>query len=479
MFLWAALEKNIPFMVNFVFAILIARLVSPDAYGLVAMTAILTALATVIQNMGLTSALIQREELSENDTTTVFVANVILGGIVALLLIAFSGQIAQFFDRDEIVSVVHVNAAALLLAALGTVQMAMLQRNYRFRAGLAIEVSVSFLSGGSAIVMALSGYGLWALLIMILVREASRTILLWTLIRWWPRGIFSTASLRELWSYARHMIGASLYHHFATNLTSLLLGKFYSATVLGLFSRAQSLQTLPVGLVTQPVQRVAFPLYSRHQSDWGELRRLLRIHIRSVALLAGVITAGLATCAREIVLILVGETWSASIPMLQTLSLAAFFGVTFPLHSEANKAIGASRWFFWIEVAKKTFLVALIGFGINLGLTWLLWALVISSFVDYLLSATSSARFLGYSWRAQIADLAPALGLTIIAIGLAELATNAFNDPGLWGGLVVQGGIVLVVFAGGIALFGARSFPEVHAQWTELRSRTLRRVARF
>lgn len=478
MFFWAALEKNLPFLLNFGFTILIARLVSPEAYGLVAMTAILTALGQVLQNMGFTPALVQREDLTEDDTTTVFVANVAIGGLIAGLLMLFSGPIAQFFGRDEIVTVVHVNAAALFLAALGIVQMAMLQREYRFRAGLVIELTVTLLSGATGLAAAWAGHDLWALLLMILVREGSRTLLLWAVIRWRPGGAFSTTTLKSLWGYARHMFGASLYHHLSANLSSLLLGKFYSATTLGLFGRAQSLQGLPSGLIVGPVQRVAFPLYSRTQSDPVEMCRLLRGHSRSVALLAGLVTAGLATCAEEIVLILFGQAWADAAPMLQVLALASFFKIVFPLHSEANKAIGASRWFFWIEVVKKTILVILICCGIYFGITWLLWALVLSSVADYALSAMSSVRFIGYSWGAQFRDLGPALGMTALAIGLAEAGAQTMTDPGALMGLLMKGGIVSAIFAAGVVVIGSRAFPEVHAVLARLATRKLRFPAR-
>lgn len=475
MFLWAALEKNIPFILNFAFTIIVARLVSPEAYGLVAMTAIISALGTVLQNMGFTSALIQRKELTENDTTSVFITNVLLGGLIAVLLVAFAGPIASFFERKEIVFVVQVHAIAMFLASLGIVQTAILQREYRFRTGLQIELITTLLAGASALVAALNGLEVGALLLLIIVREATRVFLLWKLIRWRPNGSFSVASLKTLWGYARHMIGASLYHNFAANLSGVLLGKFYSPTVLGLFARAQSIQSLPVSLVTQPVQRVAFPLYSRHQTDLTELCRILRQHSRSVAFLGGIVTAGLSTCANELVLILVGDTWMQSVPMLQILGFAAFFKVIFPLHSEANKAIGESRWFFWVEVSKNTLLIVMIAIGILNGLTWLLWLIVLSSVMDYMLSATSSVRYLGYSWRQQAVDVGPALGLTVAAILAAQFGAEFLTGSGLFLGLVTKGSIILTVFGIAIPLVGSRAFPEVYGQFMPLFAQAWRR----
>lgn len=465
MFGWAILEKNIPFIVNFVFTIILARLVAPEMYGLVAMTAILSALAQVMQGLGLNSALIQREQLGPDDTTTAFAVNLVIGSALALLMAFSAGLVAQFFGRQEVVTVVYANALTLVFVAFGGVQMVMLQREYRFRAGLIIEMSATLLSGGTAIWLALEGYDLLALLGLMVIRQATQTLLLWVIVRWRPRGRVSLEAWRQLWGFGKHMVGASLYHHFATNLTSLLLGKFYSATTLGLYGRAQSLQLLPVSLVTQPVQRVAFPLYSRSQSDRAALRDLLRSHTRMIAPLAGLIAAGLSTGANELILILVGEAWIQAVPMLEVLGLAAFFNILFPLHSEANKAIGASKWFFGIEVVKKTILVICVISGINFGLNWLLWLLLFASLSDYVLSAMSSVRFLGYSWRQQLEDVLPALVLTFFAIAIVKLSIIALPVGSLLLlTAVLKGGLILSVFAAGLLVVGAKAFPEIHVQ---------------
>jgi len=476
MFLWAALEKNIPFLVNFAFTIVIARLVPPEIYGLVAMTAILTALAQVVQNMGFTSALVQRDTLGENDQTTVFITNVVMGGLIALILVLCAGQIASFFGHAEIITIVQVNAAATFVAALGIVQAAVLQRDYRFRTGLFIEVSAALAAGCAALFAALQGFDLWALLLLILVREVTRTVLLWGLIRWRPQGRFSKEAFRSMWEFARHMIGASLYHHLAMNLSSVLLGKLYPPAILGLFSRAQSLQTLPVSLMTQPVQRVAFPLYARSKNDLAGLRDLLRKHSRVVAIMAGCVTAALVTSAREIVLILVGPAWMDAVPMLQVLGLAAFFNITFPLHSEANKAIGKSQWFFWVEVSKKTVFVLMVVIGIMTGVTWLLWALVVASILDYLLSALSSVRFLGYSWQQQLVDIGPSLVLALFSILLIQTVMLPWLPETLVLALLAKITAILVLFCLAVIGVGTRLFPEGHALLCRLSARVIRRA---
>ncbi|MEM7329328.1 MAG: lipopolysaccharide biosynthesis protein [Pseudomonadota bacterium] len=461
LYFWAALEKNAPFILNLGFTMILARLIAPEVYGIVAMTAIFTALGTVILNSGFGAALIQRKSISDDDTTSVFIANVFLGSVVTTVLIAFAAPIAEFFQRPELVQVIWVNAATLFLAAFAIIQNTIMQKRFLFKKGLVIEVLATIAAGIVAVSLAYQGYSLWALLALILVRQLAQTLLLWVLIRWRPTGSFSFESLRSLWRFARHMIGASLYHHFSTNLVSVLLAKFYSATTLGLFARAQSLRMLPESLIVGPVQRVAFPLFSQYQDDFIQLVGNLRGQCRNLAIIAGMLTAGVFCCAREMVLILVGDGWVESIPMLEVLSWAIFASILFPLHSEANKAIGESTWFFWVEIVKKTALVIGVTIGVLQGVQPLLWILVALSVVDYVLSASSSVRFLNYTIVQQAADILPALALTGIAAYLGSHVLELFGEVNLFSALLIKGATVLLVFTIAVLVFGIQFFPNL------------------
>ena len=460
MFLWAALEKGVPFVLNFAITIIMARLVPPEAYGLVAMTAAVMAIGGVIQNVGLSSALIQRAEPSEDDATTVFIANVVLSVAVGCGLVCVAPTIAAFYERPELRSIVWANAFMLFVASLGIVQTVILQRHYKFRIGFIVELGAIAFAGSVAITMALAGYDAWALVAFSLGQQGARTVLLWLLVRWVPRGRFRWASFAVLWSYGRHLLLASLYHNVATNLTSVLIGKFYSAGLLGLFTRAQSLQMMPVGLVTMPFQRVAFPLYSRHQHDMAGLTVLMRTHTRVLSLLAAYITAGLATCAEEIVLVLFGPHWVASGSMLQVLAAAAFPALLMPIHSEANKGIGRSHWFLWIEIAKKTVLIAALVLGMFFGIMGFLIAIVLVSVSDYILSAICSVRFIGYGWQAQLADLLPSLGTGLAAFAITIGVDAVLQPQEALVELLLKGMVVTLVFGAMFIAFGARAFPE-------------------
>lgn len=475
MFFWATLEKGVPFFLNFAITIILARLVPPEAYGLVAMTAIVIAIGTVIQNVGLSSALIQREEITDDDATTVFIVNTALSAAFGGALVLTAPSVAAFYQQPQLVPIIWANAVVLFLGSLGIIQSAMLQRHYRFRTGFIVELSAVAFAGTLAIAGALAGWGVWALVAFALGQQGARSVLLWLLVGWIPRGQFRWSSFTGLWSYARHLLLASLYHNIATNLSSVIIGKFYGVGVLGLFARAQSLQMMPVGLVTMPFQRVAFPLYSRHQGDMAGLMVLMRSHTRALALIGAFVMAGLVTCASEIPTFLFGPQWGNTGPMLQILAMATIPVVLMPLHSEANKGIGKSRWFLWVEILKKTVLVTTIIIGAAFGLEGLLYALVTAAVSDYVLSAVSSVRFVGYTWQDQLADILPSLGTGLAAIALA-FGIEQWVQPQEGGiALLSKGLLVTVIFVATVAALGRRVFPEAFAAVRTFVRRTVAR----
>ena len=457
---WAMLEKGFPFALSFLFSIALARLVSPESYGLIAMTTIFMAVGLALQNLGLGAALIQTEQPSDNDTTTVFLMNIFMSVAIGTILALCAPAIAAFFDRSDLVPIVYANAAVLVITGFGIIQMTMLQRRMQYRTGFVVDSCATLVAGTIALGAAFQGYDVWALVALSFTRQICSTSLLWILVRWRPLGRFDIKSLKRLWAFSAHMVTASLFHHIAANLTNVLIGKGYSASDLGLFTRAQSLQALPVGLIASPIQRVAFPSYSRQQSDRTALREALRSHQRLLSLLAAFVAACLTVGARELVLILVGETWEPSAAMLRILAPAAFFMVLFPLHSEANKAIGESYWFMRIELAKKFVLLTLIIAGFYFGLKGVLIALVLASVSDYILSATSSARFLGYGWLQQLRDLLPAALCGAVAVVLLPLLTPEFAAFGLFGALIFKVGSISCIFLIAIFLLGDIAFPE-------------------
>ena len=407
-YFWAFLEKIAPLAISFVVSIVIARMVSPAAYGLIGMMAIFMALAQAFSELGFGAALVQRPEITADDETSVFVINLLAGLALTATLCAASPLVARFYEQDILVALLCVQSLSILIASTGLVQFALISRRMQFRLGAMIEVSATILSGIVGVSMAYTGYGVWSLVGLSVSRALVRAVAAWIVGGWWPTGRFSAARVKAMWSYCSKLLYSSLLHRVATNLHTVIIGKLFAPDLLGLYMRASGLQALPGGVVTGIAQRVAFPLFSRHQDDKPLLLRSLRKQIRILALVMSLIMALLAVLATEMVPWLFGARWSGSVPLLQILCVGGAMAAVFPLHSQMTMALGQSDIFFKVEMLKKLVIVIVLAAVYRFGIEAIAWGAVVIAFADYGLSAWPSTRLLGYSWRMQATDLLPA-----------------------------------------------------------------------
>ena len=279
----------------------------------------------------------------------------------------------------------------------------------QFRLGAVIEFGATIVSGIVGITMAYTGYGVWSLVGLGLSRELSRTIAAWLVSDWRPKGRFSVSSVKSMWSYCSLLLYSSIFHHIVTNLHTFIIGKIFPPAELGLYARAIGLQALPVGLVSGVVQRVAFPLFSKHQTDKILLLQSIRKQIRLLVLGVSLMMGLLASLAAELVPWLLGQQWLEAIPLLQILCAAGILNAAFPMHSEMTKALGKSAIFFRVEIAKKLMILIILAVVYRYGIKGFAWGAVAISVTDYYLSASPSKRLIGYNWLKQIRDLIPSI----------------------------------------------------------------------
>lgn len=404
---WAFLERLAPLAISFVVSVIIARMITPEAYGLVAMLGIFMALGQAFTGLGFSAALVQRKDITQDDETSVFVINVIAGLFITIFLCAISPFVAQFFGQEILVSMLCVQSLGILVASTGLVQFALISRQLKFHVGAIIEMVATIFSGIVGISMAYLGYGVWSLVGLGLSREIVRTAAAWIAVRWRPRGRFSMERVALMWDYCSKLLYSSLLHHIATNLHTVVIGRIFAPAALGLYARASGLQALPTGVVTGIVQRVAFPLFSKHQDDKLFLLKSIRKQIRLLVLIVSLIMALLGLLASELIPWLFGPQWVGAAPLLEIICIAGIFTAAFPLHSEMTKALGESDIFFKIELLKKLTIVIVLAVVYRFGLEAFAWGAVAIAFADYCLSAFPSTRLIGYSWRMQFTDLLP------------------------------------------------------------------------
>lgn len=453
MYFWAFIEKVAPLAISFFVSVLVARKVGPEAYGLIGMLAIFMALGQGFTELGFGAALVQRKDITADDETSVFVINLLAGLLITVMLCAISPLVANFFGQEILVQLLCIQSLGIFIASTTLVQFALISRGMKFRLGAMIEVIATVISGIVGLSMAYAGYGVWSLVWLGLSREAVRAAAVWFIGGWRPKGKFSKERVAAMWDYCSKLLYSSLFHRVVTNLYSVIIGKIFPPAALGLYARANGLQSLPTGLAVGIVQRVAFPLFSKHQDDkvflLHVIRKKTRILVLGVALMMGL----LAALSENLIPWLLGPKWLSAIPLLKILCLAGVFASVFPLHSQMTMALGASRIFFKVEMLKKLAIVIVVLVVYRFGLVVFAWGTVAISFSDFLLSAYPSRKLIGYSRAMQVRDLAP----SILLSGTATLFLLNMPWDSCWSPLVLMAlKTVLFIALTGMGLFAFR-----------------------
>ena len=441
-------------------SVIIARIVDPAAYGLIGMLSVFMALGAAFSDLALSAALVQNKTITEDDETSVFYVNIAGGIVLTLLLCAASPLVARFYHQDVLVPLLCSQSLTIFISSFGIVQLALISRTMSFKTNALIELISSIASGAVGVAMAWMGKGVWSLIGLNLTRAAFSVFLVWTLRDWRPRGKFRMVNVRAMWNYSSKLLFASLVHRVVTNLYTIVIGRVYPPAALGVYARANSFQTLPVGIMTGIVQRVAFPLFSRNQEDASLLLATIRRQNRVLVFLASVVLTAIAVVSNQLIPLLLGNKWNEVILLLQILCLSGVFASIFPLHSEMLKALGKSNLFFRIEMLKKATIIIVVFAVYRCGINALAWGAVFISVTDYIISAAPNVRLIGYRWKMHVQDVLPIL----LLCGFSAACVMNVN----WTIIVSPFYIILaktlllgIMLTGGVVVFRRIFFAEV------------------
>jgi O-antigen/teichoic acid export membrane protein len=410
---WSAAENLSSQGARFVIGIILARLLRPDEFGLIGMLAIFISIARMIADCGFGQALIQKQDATRRDESSVFYVSLVLGFLGATTLFLAAPLIAAFYRQPQLLSLTRIMAWLVFINAFGVIQTNLLTKKMDFKTQLKVSVVSTLVGGIVAIIMAARGCGVISLAVQVLVGDSLRTVLLWLAHGWRPAAEFSFASVRKMFSFSSRLLASYFLNAIFQNIYSLLIGKIFDARALGFYSRAKNMQQLPAESLSSIVNRVSFPLFSVVQGDKPHLKRAVRKALTSVAFINFPLLTGLACVSAPLVKILLTDKWLPCVPLLQLLCGA---GVLYPLHVihlSALIAQGRSDLYFRLEVMKKCLVVV----GILLTFHWGVKAMILGevavSIVCYFLNAFYTVRLISYSWLEQLQDLLPYLALSV------------------------------------------------------------------
>lgn len=437
---WTLLEKMSTQLVAFVVGMILARLLTPDDYGTVALTAIFFAVASVLVDGGFGGALIQKKDADDLDFNSVFYLNIAISFLAYAILFFAAPWIADFFCVPVMKEVIRVSSLCLVFNAVGAIQNAELTKKMLFHLSFRVSLITCIASAVCGVTLAFLGYGVWALVWSSLTSSLVGVIARWTIIAWRPKPMFSFRRLKPLFSYGWKMSVSSLLDAFFGNLNGLVIGRLYSRADLAYVNKGTSLPSLAMNEVDATIGRVSFPALVLLQNDKGRLREAMRRMMSCSTFLTFPLMVGVAACAKSELRLLYGEQWLPAAPYMM---LACFAFALRPFHTINLKgimALGRSDIFLILEIIKKMIVLAVILGASRLGVfTWMAISAFAVGPLYVLINSWPNRRLLDYTIGQQVRDILPTAlvcipeALVVFGIdfaGNAAASRMGFDDSG-------------------------------------------------
>lgn len=413
---WSAIDNISKHLVTFTVGIVLARILSPDDYGLLGLIGIFTAVCDTLINAGFYSALIRKKDTTEDDYNTVFIVNMTMSVFLYAVICVCASLIADFFGRDELITLVRVSSLGLIINGFCIVQRCRLTKRIDFKSQTKITITASVASGIIGIVMALLGAGVWALVGQNMSSNIIRAAMLWHVNKWAPSLRFSKSSFHELFGYGWKMMVSGILDTVWKELYQLIVGKFYSPATLGQYTRAKHYSQLLSKNVTSIVQRVTFPVLSSIQDDKQRMVSAYRRMIKTTMFVTSISCFFLGAISEPLIHCMIGAKWHEAAVYLP---LICINGSTYPLHAinlNMLQVQGRSDLFLGLEVIKKTIAVGPLLIGAFVGIIPMLLASIVTNIIAYFLNSYYSGKLLGYSSWMQLKDIAPAYGVAALIV---------------------------------------------------------------
>ena len=426
---WTAFEKVGQQVVQFVIGIIIARILSPEDFGIVGMTAIFIAIANSVVESGFGSALIQKKEKTEADYSTCFYFNIIVGVALYGLLWVAAPWIATFYRTPILTDVVRVLGLSFIINSLSISQTARMTSELRFRQMSVVTIVAQLATGGLGLVMALSGWGVWSLVFQQVASCALRLVGMEVCLRWFPRLVFSRESFRHLFGFGSKILCSSIINTVYNNLYTLVIGRAFSASDVGYFNRANQTAQLPTLSISQVVMKVAYPLMAQVQDDEERLRAAYMKFLRLQLFALFPILLGLAALAEPLVLVLLGEKWLPAVPLIQVLCLGSLFDPLTVINLNILYVKGRTDLVLRLELIKKPIGFTILFISLHFGLMWLCAGRALYCLIAYAFNCYYTGRFIGEGFWCQMVVILPVLARSVAMAALCFGACMVLDNP--------------------------------------------------
>lgn len=447
-FLWRFFERVGAQGVKLIVEIVLARILLPDDYGMIALVTVFITVLNVFVDSGLGNALIQKKDADDLDFSSVFWFNIIWCIVLYVLLFIISPFLALFYERLELTSVLRVLGLQVIISGVKNVEQAYVSRTMQFRKFFFATLGGTIGAAAIGICMAYYGYGVWALVAQQLFNTLVDTVILWLTVKWRPKFMFSFRRFRSLFAFGWKLLASALLDTIYTELRQLVIGKIYSSSDLAYYNRGRQFPHLFISNVNTAIDSVLLPTMSKEQDDRQRVKSMTRRAISVSTFIISPLMMGLAFVGEPFVRLLLTEKWLPTVPYMRIFCITMMF---YPIHTanlNAIKALGRSDLFLKLEVLKKIIgLIALIA-TMNISVMAMAYSMLVTSFLSQLINSWPNRKLLNYKYSDQVKDIMPNILISVV-MGFCVLQIEHFHLPDIVTLLlqIIFGAIIYIICA--------------------------------
>lgn len=440
---WSAIERLGSQGTQFLFGIILTRILLPEDYGMVGLVLIFIAVGQTLVDAGFSSALIWKKNTTQTDYSSVYYFNIGVSLIIYIFFFFLAPLIAKFYEKPELISLIRVICLNFIILSFGVIQQTILYKKFDIKTLAKVNFIGSLLGGILSLILALKGFGVWAIVVQILSKNIISTALLWIFNSWRPIWVFSMGSIKSLFNYGSKIMIAGLLYSIFQNLYFVIIGKIFPIVTLGYYTRAVQLSEFPVTTVSSIFQRITFPVFSILQDETERLKNAVRKSLRTIVFILYPVMFGLMASSDIFIELMFSAKW---LPASIFFKLLCILGLLYPflvINDEVLKAKGRSGLLLKLQIISKVIIVINFVITYRWGISAIIIGQIVSVFITFSINAWITGRLITYSQLQQLRDTFPYLLISLIMGILISFIPGLIPDKILALSLMVFSGIVL------------------------------------
>lgn len=422
---WTFAQQFSDQIITFIVSLVLARLLLPAEFGLIGMISVFYSIGRILIDSGLSQSLIRAEAVDEEEYSTVFFFNFLFSLFIYLILFSIAPFIAHFYNQSQLTNIIRVYSIILVINSLSSIQFTRLTKLMRFKTQMIIIIPSLIIASIIGVIMAYNGFGVWSLIYTEVIKASLITIQVFIYSKWLPKFSFNFMKLKKYLGYGMNMTISYVIDVFFKNIYTIFIGKYYSPTTLGYYSRADLLKQLPVSNVVFALNKVTFPVFASIQNDTLKLKNAYKKIMLMITFIIAPLLIFMVVLAEPIIVFLFSDKWLPCIPYFQIL---AFVGILHPVQSYNLNILlvkGNSRLYLHLEILKKAIILVSVLFTYRYGVVVLISGQIILSLLFFVINSYFAGKLIYYSTREQIKDLFPIIFYAFFS-GLVLFCFNNF-----------------------------------------------------